>query len=188
MLSCASQEKAIAACAVIALMIPIVKNVFLGKSGTPTTPGVDGPDTAIVPGGTDNSTDNIGSGDSVLETRSLEFNGCFYEASDIPEVLVRFGLPEKISSDLCGEHAAYLEAVGSSGYVEASAATNIELLQYAKDPCRGVYIIKDGDHYYATIFCNFILFSDDGSIGLSELFKAYNVLSAEDIVSITETD
>lgn len=155
---------ALAACAALILMIPVVRNIFRGKGGT------DGPP------------------DYLEEVKSLEFNGAYYEVTDIPEVLLRYGLPEKLSPDLAGEHVSYLSSIGTAGYLESVTETDIELLQYAADPCRGVYIVKDNDHCYAAIFCNFILISSDASIELSELYNAYGVFKPEDIVSVTETD
>ena len=155
---------ALAACAALILMIPVVGNIFRGKGGT------DGPS------------------DSLEDVRSLEYNGAYYEATDIPEVLTRYGIPKKLGPGLAGEHVSYLIPNGTAGYLESADKTDIELLTYAASPCRGVYIVRDYDHYYAAIFCNFILISDEASVELSELYKAYGVSGAEDIISITETD
>ena len=155
---------AVAACAVIALIMPFIGSIFKGKGGTDGSPDV---------------LENI---------RSLEINGCYYEASDIPEVLERYGLPETLTPDLAGGHVSYLESNGAGGYLESAAKTDIEMFLYAPDPCRGVYIINDQGHYYAAIFCNFILITDDASVELSELYRMYGIESARDIASISETD
>ena len=154
---------ALAACLAIAVIVPFIGNMFRGNGGS------DGPE------------------DILEDMKNLEFNGCYYEASDNPEVLARFGLPEKLTPDLAGGHVSYLESNGP-GYLESAVKTDIELLQYAADPCRGVYIINDRGHYYAAIFCNFILVTDDASVELSELYRIYGIKSADDIVSIAEKD
>ena len=154
---------ALAACAALIMMIPVISNIFRNKGG------YDGPS------------------DGLKEIKSLEFNGCYYEATDVPEALTRYGLPQDLSPELAGEHVSYLVPNGA-GYLESAVKTDIELLNYKPCPCRGVYIVNDQGHYYAAVFCNFFLMSDEASIDLSELYRIYGITGAESILSVTETN
>ena len=154
---------ALAACTALILIIPAVWNIFRGKAGPDEPPeGLD-------------------------ESRLLDFNGCYYEVTDKPEVLAIYGLPEKITEDVAGEHISYLEPIGTVEYQQSAVQTDVEMFQYTGSPCRGAYIIKDQDHYYAAIFCNFTLM-DNASVELGELYRVYDVQSADDIVSVTEVN
>jgi len=62
-------------------------------------------------------------GDPAKEIAALEFNGCFYEAVDIPEVLEKYGLPGEITADMAGEHVSYLKSDGGVGYEETALET-----------------------------------------------------------------
>jgi len=125
-------------------------------------------------------------GDPAKEIAALEFNGCFYEAVDIPEVLEKYGLPGEITADMAGEHVSYLKSDGGVGYEETSLETDIELYQYAPTPCRGVYVLRDGKKYMAALFCNFYQFDSNTNTELTELYRVYGIESADDIVSLTE--
>ena len=117
---------------------------------------------------------------------ALEYNGKFYEAVDIPEVLEKFGLPSKITADMAGEHLEYLKSDGGAGYECTASQTDIELYQYAPSVCEGVYVLRDGDTWYAALFCNFYQFDSNTSVDLTELYRVYGIGSADDISSITE--
>lgn len=160
---------ALAACAAIILMIPLAKQLLTPKGG---------------PAGPDSGYWND---DGLKEVRALEINGCYYEATDISEVLRRYGLPEMLTETDAGEHVSYLISDGSAGYIQAASQTDIEMFTYSKDPCRGVYIIKDEGKYCAALFCNLIL-QPDSSAGFSELYRMYGIENAGDILSVTETD
>ena len=126
--------------------------------------------------------------DPVQEIAALEYNGKFYEAVNIPEVLEKYGLPPKITADMAGEHLEYLKSDGGVGYECTASKTDIELYQYAPSVCDGVYVLRDGDTWYATLFCNFYQFDSNTSVELTELYRVYGIYSADDIASITEMD
>ena len=126
--------------------------------------------------------------DESLTVASLEYNGCFYEVVDIPEVLERYGLPTEITVDMAGEHLAYLQSDGGTGYECTSSKTDIELYQYALAVCEGVYVLRDGDNWYAVLFCNFDVVDSNTCIELTELYRVYGIETAKDIASIVEVD
>ncbi len=119
---------------------------------------------------------------------ALELNGCYYEVCDIESVLESCGLPNKITAEMAGEHLAYLKHSNGAGYEETATQTDIELYQYAPSPCRGVYVVRDGESYMAALFCNFRLFDSNTNVELSELYRVYGVDGAEDISVIAYTE
>ncbi len=123
----------------------------------------------------------------VEETASLMFNGAYYEATDIPEVLERYGLPGVITENMAGEHISWLQPEGA-GYKESASETDIELMQYAPASCRGVYIIRDGRKYLAALFCNIVMPDSNTNTGMDTLYQFYDIAGSEDIASITEMD
>jgi len=124
--------------------------------------------------------------DSVQALAVLLFNGMYYEAVDVPEVLEKYGLPSEITADMAGEHLEYLKSDGGAGYECTPIETDIELYQYASSPCRGVLVLRDGERWYAALFCNFYQFDSNTSVELTELYRVYGIESADDIASITE--
>ena len=126
--------------------------------------------------------------DPAQDIAALEYNGKHYEAVDIPEVLEKYGLPSKITADMAGEHISYLKSDGGVGYECTASQTGIELYQYAPSVCDGVYVLRDGDDWYAALFCNFYQFDSNTSIELTELYRVYGIESADDIASISEID
>ena len=116
---------------------------------------------------------------------ALKFNGCFYEAVDLPEVLERFGLPGRITPELAGDRVAWLEREGS-GYRPSPTETDAALYQFAPSPCRGVYVLRDSDHYGAALFCNFDFLDGEAATPLSELYRVYGIEGPGDIVSVAE--
>ncbi len=162
---------AAAACLVLiaAVSFPYISDIFHNK------------------GGADTQTDH--GGDSLVQEMSvLEFNGAYYEATNIPEVLERYGLPSVISEDLAGEHLSYLQSDGATGYTGSAVETDIELLRYAPVDCRGVYIIRDGEKYLAALFGNIIAFDTDTSAEMTTLYRFYGIEGPGDIASIAEVD
>ena len=124
--------------------------------------------------------------DSAQALAVLRFNGMYYEAVDVPEILEKYGLPSEITADMAGEHLEYLKSVGGAGYECTPIETDIELYQYAPSPCRGVLVLRDGERWYAALFCNFYQFDSNTSVELTELYRVYGIESADDIASITE--
>lgn len=122
----------------------------------------------------------------VEDIAALEYNGKFYEAVDIPEVLKKYGLPAKITADMAGEHLAYLQQRGDSGYKCTTTVTDMELYQYAPAPCDGVLVLRDGNAWFAALFCNFYGFDDNTNYEFTELYRVYGIERADDIASITE--
>jgi hypothetical protein len=129
-----------------------------------------------------------GSEDPVHDIAALEYNGKFYEAVNIPEVLEKYGLPSKITADMAGEHLEYLKSDGGVGYECTASQTDIELYQYAPSVCDGVYLLRDDETWYAALFCNFYQFDSNTSVELTELYRVYGIESANDIAAITEMD
>lgn len=126
--------------------------------------------------------------DPVQAIAALEYNGKFYEAVNIPEVLEKYGLPSEITADMAGEHLEYLKSDGGVGYECTASQTDIELYQYAPSVCEGVCVLRDGDTWYAALFCNFYQFDSNTSVELTELYRVYGIASADDIASIAEMD
>ena len=126
--------------------------------------------------------------DPVHAIAALEYNGKFYEAVNIPEVLEKYGLPSKITADMVGEHLEYLKSDGGVGYECTTSQTDIELYQYAPAACDGVYVLRDGETWYAALFCNFYQFDSNTSVELTELYLVYGIEGADDIACITEMD
>jgi len=124
--------------------------------------------------------------DSAQALAVLRFNGMYYEAVDVPEILEKYGLPSEITADMAGEHLEYLKSDGGAGYECTPIETDIELYQYAPSPCRGVLVLRDGERWYAALFCNFYQFDSNTSVELTELYKVYGIESADEIASITE--
>ena len=162
---------AVAACLCLAvgIAVPRLTDLFHNKGGAP-------------------SLTHDGSDSLVQEISALEFNGAYYEATDIPEALERYGLPTVITENMAGKHLSYLEPDGGAGYKESVTETDIELLEYAPTPCRGIYVIRDGSKYLAAIFCNFFSLDGNTNTEIAVLYQFYGIVSADDIVSITEVD
>ena len=89
---------------------------------------------------------------------------------------------------MAGEHISYLKSDGGIGYKSTVSQTDIELYQYAPSVCDGVYVLRDGDTWYAALFCNFYQFDSNTNCSLTELYRVYGIESADDIKSITEMD
>lgn len=119
---------------------------------------------------------------------ALAYNGCIYEAADDPEVLEKYGLPSRITADMAGEHLSYLESDSGVGYKCTASRTDIELYQYAPSVCDGVYILRDGNRWYAALFCNFHRSDSNTSCSLTELYRVYGIEEADDIASIAEME
>ena len=155
----------VAAAACLCLVAGVLASVGLrGKGGTVP----EGPDSLV------------------QEIRALEFNGAYYEATDIPEALERFGLPTVLTEELAGSHVAYLERDGA-GYRASAVETDMELMTYAPAPCKGVYLLRDGARLYAALFCN-LWTTDNASTELATLYQLYGVSGAADIASVCEVD
>lgn len=128
-----------------------------------------------------------GHGDSIGDISALEFNGKYYEWTDNAEVLERCGLPTALSAELAGERVSYLKRCGS-GYEESAGEADAALYQYAPAPCSGVYLLREGDSWYAALFCNFLQPDSNSSSPLAELYRVYGIERAEDIAAVTEMD
>ncbi len=146
----------------------LASGVLPGKGGTvsPAQEGTDSPVQAMA---------------------SLEFNGAYYEATDLPETLERYGLPAVLTEDLAGEHVSWLQSDGGVGYTPSVVETGVELMTYAPAPCKGVYLLRDGGHLYAAVFCN-LWTTDNTSAEMATLYQIYGVSGAADIESVSEVD
>ena len=126
--------------------------------------------------------------DPLQDTAAFELNGKFYEVVETPEVLEKYGLPSKITEDVAGDHVAYLKSDGDDSYECTPIETDMELYQYNPAASDGVYVLRDGDTWYAALFCNFYQFDSNTNCSLTELYRVYGIESADDIKSITEMD
>lgn len=124
--------------------------------------------------------------DPLQDTAAFELNGKFYEVVETPEVLEKYGLPSKITGDVAGDHVAYLKSDGDDGYECTPIETDMELYQYNPTASDGVYVLRDGDTWYAALFCNFYQFDSNTNCSLTELYRVYGIESVDDIASITE--
>ncbi len=129
-----------------------------------------------------------GPDDSPKEFAMLEYNGLYYQPIDNPKILVRYGLPEQITAELAGDHVSYLKLGEILDYEETADPTDIQLYEYAPAPCRGVYILRDGDHYFGALFSGFHQFDTNTHVELADLYRVFYVSSAASIASITEMD
>lgn len=133
-----------------------------------------------------------GSKDPVGDVAPFFLNGCYYETVDDPEILAIYGLPEKITPDMAGDHVAYIDVNYDEGFASFEATplqTDNEVYVYAPAPSDAVYVYREGETYMAAIFCNFEMFdSSNTNYELTELYRVYNIKSAEDIASISEVD
>ena len=126
--------------------------------------------------------------DPLQDTAAFELNGKFYEVVETPEVLEKYGLPSKITEDVAGDHVAYLKSDGDDSYECTPIETDMELYQYNPAASDGVYVLRDGEAWYAALFCNFYQFDSNTNCSLTELYRVYGIESADDIKSITEMD
>ena len=117
----------------------------------------------------------------------IEYDNAYYEIiENNPDFLKRKGIVTDISKDVAGKHITYLKKVSEakrSNYMVSAEETNTELLEYAPANQKAVRIFRDGDKYYAAVFCNYLI-DDTESLPFDEVFKVYGISKAEDIKSI----
>lgn len=123
--------------------------------------------------------------DSIL---LIEYDNAYYEViENNPKFLERKGIKTDISNDVAGSHITYLKKekpeAEHSDYIVSVEETDIELLEYAPVNQKAVRILRDGDKYYAAVFCNYLI-NDTESLPFDEVFKVYGISKAEDIKSI----
>lgn len=118
----------------------------------------------------------------------IEYDNAYYEViENNPKFLERKGIKTDISNDVAGSHITYLKKekpeAEHSDYIVSVEETDIELLEYAPVNQKAVRILRDGDKYYAAVFCNYLI-NDTESLPFDEVFKVYGISKAEDIKSI----
>ncbi len=118
----------------------------------------------------------------------IEYDNAYYEViENNPKFLERKGIKTDISNDVAGRHITYLKKekpeAEHSDYIVSVEETDIELLEYAPVNQKAVRIFRDGDKYYAAVFCNYLI-DDTESLPFDEVFKVYGISKAEDIKSI----
>jgi len=121
--------------------------------------------------------------DSVL---MIEYDNAYYEViENNPDFLERKGIETDISNAVAGSHITYLkkEKPEAERYIVSKEETNMELLEYAPANQKAVRILRDGDKYYAAVFCNYLI-NDTESLPFDEVFMVYGISKAEDIKSI----
>lgn len=141
----------------------------------------------IVPAAFDVFSHKGGMKDEAFAAVTLEHSGYIYEVVDNPVILQRYGLHEKITADLAGEHIAYLKSDGI-GYECTPIETDIEMYDYAPCPGMAAYVIRDGDEWSAALFSNFYMFDGNTHVEFTELYRVYGVTESCDIASVTELD
>lgn len=117
----------------------------------------------------------------------IEYDNAYYEVvENNQDFLERKGIETDISKETAGKHITYLKKVSEakrSNYMVSAEETNTELLEYAPANQKAVRIFRDGDKYYAAVFCNYLI-DDTESLPFDEVFKVYGISKAEDIKSI----
>ncbi len=118
----------------------------------------------------------------------IEYDNAYYEViENNPEFLERKGIKTDISNDVAGSHITYLKKekpeAEYSDYIVSVEETDIELLEYAPVNQKAVRILRDGDKYYAAVFCNYLI-DDTESLPFDEVFKVYGISKDEDIKSV----
>lgn len=118
----------------------------------------------------------------------IEYDNAYYEViENNPEFLERKGIKTDISNDVAGSHITYLKKekpeAEYSDYIVSVEETDIELLECAPVNQKAVRILRDGDKYYAAVFCNYLI-DDTESLPFDEVFKVYGISKAEDIKSV----
>lgn len=143
---------------VVAAGIPLINNI------------TKGPDNEIV--------------DSVL---LVQYDNAYYEIiENNPKFLERKGIVTDISKEVAGKHITYLKKESEakrSDYIVSEEETNMELMEYAPANQKAVRILRDGNKYYAAVFCSYLI-EDAESLPFDEAFKVYGISKAEDIKSI----
>ena len=133
-----------------------------------------------------------GNGDSQIDVPEIAlcyYQGALYECCNNKDGLERAGLPSKITSEMAGDHVAYVELGDHFDYQITSKQTDKEILQYAPAPSRSVYILRTGEDYMALLFCR-TYFPDDPNAysDLAEVYRFFGITGASDIDSICETN
>ncbi|MDO5409663.1 MAG: hypothetical protein Q4F21_04330 [Lachnospiraceae bacterium] len=122
--------------------------------------------------------------DSIL---LVEYNNAYYEViENNPQYLRRKGIETEITKDLAGKHISYLKKESEaerSDYIVSAQKTNMELLDYAPANQEAVKILRDGDKYFAVIFCNYLI-DDNKTLPFNEVFRVYGISKANQIKSI----
>ncbi len=126
--------------------------------------------------------------DDLQPVSMLLYNGAQYEVSNAPAVLVKAGLPGEITEDMAGERLAYLRAAEGNDYEVVSEKADAELYRYTPAACDAVYILRDGDVWYAALFNCFVSTEESAGRKIQELFHVYGIDGAEDVISVTEMD
>lgn len=123
--------------------------------------------------------------------RNIYLQDKIYEVCEINGILSRYGMSTVITSDMTGEHIAYLRRLGdgnsqNSSYEISEVKTNIELCSVKSVPLECVAIVCDEGNYMAAVFCNYRVDSDK-CMPFSELFDLYGISSPEDLHSVRPT-
>lgn len=117
----------------------------------------------------------------------VEYNKAYYEVvENNPQFLERRGIENEITEKAAGEHITYLKKENESersNYIVSEEETDSELLEYAPAEQEAVMVLRDGENYFAVIFCNFLIPDTEG-LPFDEIFKVYGVAKPEDIKSI----
>lgn len=117
----------------------------------------------------------------------IKYDNAYYEVViHNPEYLERKGVKTDLSN-VTGSHITYLKKehpdAEYSDYVVSAEETDMELLEYAPVNQKAVRVLRDGNEYYAAIFCNYLI-DDTESLPFDEVFKVYGISKPEDIENI----
>lgn len=117
----------------------------------------------------------------------IEYDNAYFEVIEDAKVISRYGLPRQITADMVGKRISYLKKEELNAvrcnYISSDAQTDDELLEYAPAAHKAVRIFKNGDRYYYTLFCNYLIEANE-SLPIEEGFSVYGIDTASDIISI----
>lgn len=120
------------------------------------------------------------------EINAFAFCGAYYEYTDVPAVLEKYGLPGTLTEAQLGQRIGFLERDGTT-YRPCVEQTDAALYTYAPCPCPGVMILRDGEKLYGVLFCNHLLVSG-ACVEFLEIYRVYGVAGAADLASIRTYD
>ncbi len=121
----------------------------------------------------------------------IEYGEKQYEVFSDKSIMARFGLPEELTAADAGAHIAHLNASGEAdrrGYSFSEVPAEAELLEYKGAPGQAVYVLRDGEKYFAAVFNSFCTENADEARDISELYEVYGIDGPEDIASLAQTD
>ena len=88
----------------------------------------------------------------VSSATTVIYNNVKYLSIISAEGAEKAGVPVNVTSDMVGEHLAYVQLSGDNAdYVETAEKTDKEIMQFADATDSGALILKDGEAYWAIV-------------------------------------